>query len=655
VTRVDPVAEVSKARETSEAVAAVEAARAGDEGYVPLSGEMISALEARGNTCGDWSRVNVARGFDPRRVEGSSFAGDCRLGGFGGTVALGQGVMLPGGIFDSTLVDATVADGASVKDVRLLARAFVGEGAVVFDVGELSGRTGTSFACGREIPLGNEAGGREVALYPEITVPVASRVALDRSDAGLQSAYREAVEHYVEALSSDLSIVGPGARVLHAGALRGVILGPGAVVDGALRIEDACVLSAVDDPTEIATGAVVVNSILQWGSRATTGAVIDSSAILEHASVIKNAKLTDCILGPCSLIEKGEATCALLGPLVMQRHQSMLIATAWPEGRGSVAAGALVGANHTGRAGDQEMRAGEGVFFGLGCRVKLPSDLSGAPYTMVTGDGPFPPQRMDFPFSLVRGASAALVEEAREVIRRPVSHEILPGWVLAESPYTLVRNAWKHEARYTARRQPLGHEPTPDPLRPAILALILDARDRLHNAAARRLHTAADINGLGSSVMTEAARREAIAAYTFTLVHRSLLGLWNRMCLCHSLEDVCETVGGGEPGEPDAAWAFHRAVLVEERPGAHVRTLLEELLYMQERFSRAVESSKRKDDTRGARVIEDYARAHVAASDDPHVRRTREMTKSLESDITELLEKLPAKGPKIATTEGGQD
>ena len=408
--RVDPVAEVSKARETSEAVGAIEAARVRDEGYAPLSGDMISALEARGNACADWSRVKVARGFDPRAVEGSSFAGDCRLGVFGGPVSLGQGVRLPSGVFGSTLVDATVADGALVKDVRLLARAHVGEGAVVFDVGELAGRTGTSFACGRAVPLGNEAGGREVALYPEITASVAARVALDRSDTGLQSAYREAVEHYVEALSSDHSVVGPGARILHAGALRGVILGPGAVVDGALMIEDTCILSAADDPTEVSSGAVVIHSILQWGARATTGAVIDSSAILEHASAIRSAKLTDCLLGPCSLVEKGEAVSALLGPLVMQRHQSLLIATAWPEGRGSVAAGALVGANHTGRAGDQEMRAGEGLFFGLGCRVKLPSDLSRAPYTIVTGDGPLPPQRMDFPFSLVRGASAALVE-----------------------------------------------------------------------------------------------------------------------------------------------------------------------------------------------------------------------------------------------------
>ncbi|MHC4252353.1 MAG: DUF4954 family protein [Planctomycetota bacterium] len=649
--RVDPVAEVTKAREASEAVRVLEAARVAAGGHEALRPADVRALEAQGNTCADWSRVTVAPGFDPSYVRGTSFAGDCRLGRFGQPVAITHGVSFPSGVYGSTVVDATVADGALVKNVRLLARAYVGEGAVAFDVGELAGRTGTSFACGRAVPVGIEAGGREVALYPEITVAVAARVALDRADERLQSAYMEAVEHYVEALSSDVSILGAGARVLHVGALRGVLVGAGAVVDGALEVEDACILSADDDATRIGAGAIVVHSILQWGARATTGAVIDSSALLEHASAIKGAKVTGCILGPCSLIEKGEATSTLVGPLVMQRHQSLLIAAVWPGGRGSVAAGALVGANHTGRTGDQEIRVGEGVFFGLGSRVKLPTDLSRAPYTIVTGNVPLPPQGIDFPFSLVRGASAALARDAQAVAPRPVTHEILPGWVLAESPFTLVRAAWKHRGRYTARRQPLGHEPTPDPLRPEILALVQDARDRLLSAAAGGLHTSADISGLGACVMTEAARREAGAAYAFTLVHRSLLGLWARLRVCHSLDDVCEAVDGEEP---DAAWAFHRAVLVEERPGAHVRTLLEELLDMQERFADAVESSKRKDDSRGARVIEDYADAHVPASEDPHVRRVREATASLEADVTHLLERIPVKATGLASRKGGR-
>jgi hypothetical protein len=646
---------VTKAREDSDVVRLLEAAHASGEGFAPLSPDDVRALEARGNTCADWSRVKVAPGFDSACVRGNVFRGECRLGRFGADVSIAHGIAFPSGVYDSTLVDATVADGALVKDVRLLARAHVGEGAVVFDVGELAGRTGTSFACGRAIPVGIEAGGREVSLYPELTVAVASRIALDRS-AELQSAYAEAVEHYVEAMSADVSVVAAGARLLHAGALRGVIVGPGALVDGASRIEDVCILSAKDDPTEVSAGAIVLHSILQWGAYVTTGAVVESSALLEHASAVKGAKVTDCIMGACSLIEKGEATSALVGPLVTQRHQSLLIAAIWPGGRGNVAAGAFVGANHTGRAGDQEIRIGEGVFFGLGCRVRLPADFSRAPYTIVTGDAPLAPQRIDLPFSLVRGATPALAGEAADVVKRPVTHEVLPGWVLAESPYALVRAAWKQGARYTARRQALGHganeprELASDPMRPEVLALVRDARDRLISAAARDLHTSADVNGLGACVMTEAARREAVAAYSFTLVHRSLLGLWARLRTCHSLDEAC---AAGDGVEPDAAWAFHRAVLVEERPGAHVRALLEELLDMQGRFARAVEASKLKDDLRGDRVIEDYADAHTPASADPHVRRTREETAALEADVAKLLERIPAGGAGLAAGEGG--
>ena len=71
--RVDPVAEVTEARDASEVVRALEAARALAEGYVALSRDEVGVLEAQGNTCADWSRVKVAEGFAPEHVRGSSF------------------------------------------------------------------------------------------------------------------------------------------------------------------------------------------------------------------------------------------------------------------------------------------------------------------------------------------------------------------------------------------------------------------------------------------------------------------------------------------------------------------------------------------------------------------------------------------------------
>lgn len=61
------------------------------------------------------------------------------------------------------------------------------------------------------------------------------------------------------------------------------------------------------------------------------------------------AKLSHSVLGPDSGVGAGECLHCLVGPFVGFHHQSLLIATIWPLGRGNVGYGANVGSNHTSR------------------------------------------------------------------------------------------------------------------------------------------------------------------------------------------------------------------------------------------------------------------------------------------------------------------
>src|SRR5262249_14648712 len=125
-------------------------------------------------------------------------------------------------------------------------------------------------------------------------------------------------------------------------------------------------------------------------------------------------------------LAEGEISSSLIGPLVGFHHQSMLIATFWPTGRGNVGYvyssaqgvlshpfyfrryGANCGSNHTSRVSDQSMWPGEGVFFGLGSSLKFPLNLSRAPYSVIATGVVFGPGRLDFPFSLITTHTANL-------------------------------------------------------------------------------------------------------------------------------------------------------------------------------------------------------------------------------------------------------
>src|SRR5207248_987124 len=198
-------------------------------------------------------------------------------------------------------------------------------------------------------------------------------------------------------------------------------------VDGATAVVRSTLLSTADEPAEVSTGALVSDSVLQWGSRATSMAVVERSVLAERGRAERRGQGRDSVIGPGTEVAAGEVISCVLGPLVGCHHQSLLISTLWPAGRGNVAYGANAGSNHTSRAPDQEFRAGEGLFLGLGVNVKFPCDFSRAPYTVVACAVDLPPQRVTFPFSLI-------APPAGDAPGAPAGfNRIVPAWALREA------------------------------------------------------------------------------------------------------------------------------------------------------------------------------------------------------------------------------
>jgi len=165
------------------------------------------------------------------------------------------------------------------------------------------------------------------------------------------------------------------------------------------------------------------------------GALV-KDAILENNSVITdNAIVKSSFIGSFSHISEAEISNSLIGPLTQIHHHSLLISALWAEGRGNVGYGANVGSNHTGRMPDQEIAPGLGQFFGLGCSVKFPANFIEAPFTMIATGVVCEPQRLQFPFSLIKTGEV------------PGLNEIVPGWVYSKNAYGVFRSIYKWDKR----------------------------------------------------------------------------------------------------------------------------------------------------------------------------------------------------------------
>jgi hypothetical protein len=71
--------------------------------YRSLSSEEITLLTNQGCSCTDWSKVQVAQGFDAGRVHATVFCGDVKLGVLEKHVSFFGGVTKPAGISNATI------------------------------------------------------------------------------------------------------------------------------------------------------------------------------------------------------------------------------------------------------------------------------------------------------------------------------------------------------------------------------------------------------------------------------------------------------------------------------------------------------------------------------------------------------------------------
>ncbi|MCF7928112.1 MAG: DUF4954 family protein [Spirochaetales bacterium] len=644
--------------------------------YRPLTTEEIDRLKTQGSHCPDWSRVFAAEDFSPEGIWGSFFDGRCYLGRVRIASSVLSDVLLEsgaevvfsrvsgGGAPAAAARGSSVASGGQAEQLDQAGGDGDSEGAgetAGVPAGDGLGAGGsqvegeTAYGNGIVISPGAETGGREIPLAAGLAFPAASKLILERS--GLKARadleeYRKTVAGLVGKLRWDLSVVGAGARIESAGIVAASYLGPGVAVIGAAEVCDSCLLGP---DTSVGAGSIVRFSILEGHAAVDSGALVDRSLLYRGAEAERHAKITESILGFKTVIGEGEVTASLTGPLVGFHHQSLLIAALWPAGRGTLGYGANVGSNHTSRLPDQEIRPGEGMFFGLDSAVKFPADYSRSPYSVIATGVVARPQRLAFPFSLIAdpapqaaagtageagrarspasGADAADAADSDSLQAAPGAaapgsplppgtNRLIPAWMLKANLYAL----WRGRMKFAERTAAHGVSSSPgvkeaadfDPgfLREDIAALVRDAAERLQaagEAAAEKtgsqvipddaIYGPGEVEGMGANYITEKDRKRAVAAYEMYLA-------WYR----------CVSVLEGESaGCPESANDREPAASAQTNRSTNLHADLAGYPALLEQLEGLIISSRKKDEKLGTAVFDDYREVHPGIEQDPVV------------------------------------
>ena len=480
----------------------LKAAKANGGKFRALSAEEISALEKDGNRCEDWTRVQVDANFAPGRIRNSVFMGDVRLPAFYGTLLLPGDVSFPTGIYDS-LVSNCIIENALVYKVGMLCNVLVRNSAVVQNVGSLVSSGKINYMIGSSIAVGNEMGARKVRVFPDITTDLVDVQLFHKGEPDVEAAFDEQLKLFREETALPFGVVGKGAVVSNTNIVRNSWIGSHARIEGASKIRNTVILSSLEESTHIYDSVIIENTNVQMGVKVHTGAEVQGSVLMSRVRVGSKAIVKSSIIAPCCHIEEGEVNSSYVGPLVQMHHHSLLIAALWPEGCGNIGYGANVGSNHTGRMPDQEIMPGQGMFFGLGVNIKFPANYRESPFTLVASGVTTLPQRLKFPFSLIRPGDPQLMGVPARL------NELVPAWNYTRNAYAIDRNLFKYSQR--------GKGCVPASFfsifNPDTVRQVYDAYNRLQVSQVRDVYTREHIDGLGENFMRERVRQGALTAY----------------------------------------------------------------------------------------------------------------------------------------------
>lgn len=292
----------------------------------PLTPAEIATLTHNGCTAEDWNAVQVGAGFDPQRVRRVGFGGQVRLGSLQGRLTLDGGVELPAELADATIVNCVLGDEVRVTRIGShLANYEIGDGAVVSDVGVMATGPGATFGNGVEIEPVNEAGGRQLPIFAEMSSQFAYLLCMHRHHPELIHRLEGMVAAYTAGAKTDRGRVGAGAVLTQVASITDVNIGPAAQVRGTTRLHNGTLLSEASAPAVVGAGVTAQDFIIGEGSSVKDGVVLSRCFVGQGVQLGKQFSAENSLFFANCEGFHGEACSIFAGPYTVTHHKSTLL------------------------------------------------------------------------------------------------------------------------------------------------------------------------------------------------------------------------------------------------------------------------------------------------------------------------------------------
>ncbi|MCU4155964.1 DUF4954 family protein [Carboxylicivirga sp. A043] len=294
--------------------------------YRVLTPDEIKVLEARHCICANWSKISVDKDFEAESLRNVSLSGEIKLGTFKRTFTFPGGVEKKAGISNATLHNCTIESDAYINQVKNhIANYHIHSNVVIENVDSIITEKENCFGNGVQVSALNEAGGREIAIYDELSAHTAYIMAMYRHRPEVIEKLQDLINKYRSGVCSAMGTISEGAQLINCRTIIDTNIGASAKVEGIYRLCNGSINSSAKAPSYFGPGVIAEDFI------AASGSIVRDSVLLSKCFVGQGCELgkhysaeNSVFFANCQGFH-GEACSIFAGPYTVTHHKSTLL------------------------------------------------------------------------------------------------------------------------------------------------------------------------------------------------------------------------------------------------------------------------------------------------------------------------------------------
>ncbi|MFC2121750.1 DUF4954 family protein [Bacteroidota bacterium] len=301
----------------------------GNNDYRTLTEKEVEILKQQACFSNNWQLIRVIKNFKTENIRNVCFMGKNYLGLFNKEIINKDGVKMISGIYNSTISNCVIDNNVYINNVRqYISNYSISENVIINNIDLLATTKDAIFGNGVEVTVLNEAGGREIKIFNELSSHIAYLMVCYRHKKYFIKKLNSIIESYSDNIKSDIGIIAENSIIQNCGTIRNVNIGEYADLNGLSSLENGSIISKQEDPVIIGNNVIAKDFIIKEGSVFDGAAIITKCFIGQACFIGKQISAENSLFFANSEAFHGEALSVFAGPYTVSHHKSTLLIAA---------------------------------------------------------------------------------------------------------------------------------------------------------------------------------------------------------------------------------------------------------------------------------------------------------------------------------------